>query len=133
VTLVATAGSLPWIAVALLVAGLLASGVMVTRNLSLREALPPSAHAAGYSVMYAATGIGYGTSATLAGAVQSAASPSVAVLAGVGLTLLLIALSALGELKARRRAKQQGTGAEADAAGEPETADLERRTSSSPP
>ena len=101
-TLVATAGWLPWIAGALLVAGLLASGVMVTRNLSLREALPPSAHAAGYSVMYAAVGVGYATSATLAGAVQSAASPSVAVLAGVGFTLLLIATSAFGELRTRR-------------------------------
>lgn len=126
ITLVATAGSLPWIGGALLVAGLLASGVMVSRNLSLREALPPSAHAAGYSVMYAATGVGYGASATLAGAMQSAAAPSVAVLAGVGLTLLLIATSALGELRPRRQAKQPGAGAKGDAADEPKTADLER-------
>jgi hypothetical protein len=103
VTLVATLPSLAWIAGALLLAGLLASGVMVTRNLSLRQTLPPSAHAAGYSVMYAATGVGYGASAALAGAVQSAASPSVAILAGVGLALLLTAASALGELAPQRR------------------------------
>ncbi|GAA5179780.1 hypothetical protein GCM10023322_10600 [Rugosimonospora acidiphila] len=104
VTLMATTGSLPRIAGALLVAGLLASGVQVTRALSLREALPSSAHAAAYSVMYAATGVGYASSAALVGAVQTAAAPSVAVLAGVGLTLLMVATSALAELGTRRRA-----------------------------
>ncbi|HET6859025.1 MAG TPA: MFS transporter [Streptomyces sp.] len=108
VALTATAGSLPWIAGALLVAGLLQPGVMLTRALSLREALPPGAHAAGYSLMYAATGVGYATSAALAGAVQSAATASVAVLAGVGLTLLLIAASASGELHALRRPRRPG-------------------------
>jgi len=106
VTLAATVPSLAWIAGALLLAGLLESGVQLTRNLSLREALPPSAHAAGYSVMYAATGVGYAASATLAGAVQSAASPSVAILAGAGLTLLLTVASALGELSPQRRGGQ---------------------------
>jgi hypothetical protein len=101
VTLAATLPSLAWIAGALLLAGFLQSGVQMTRNLSLREALPPSAHAAGYSVLYAATGVGYAASATLVGAVQSAASPSVAILAGVGLTLLLTAASAVGELPAK--------------------------------
>lgn len=103
VTLAATVPSLALIAGALVLAGLVDSGVQLTRNLSLREVLPPSAHAAGYSVMYAATGVGYAASATLAGAVQSAASPSAAILAGAGLTLLLTAASALGELSPRRR------------------------------
>lgn len=102
VTSAASLPSLAWIASALLLGGLLESGVQLTRNLSLRETLPPSAHAAGYSVMYAATGLGYAASATLAGAVQSAASPSVAILAGAGLTLLLTAASALGELSPQR-------------------------------
>lgn len=102
VALVATVPSLAWITVALLLAGLLESGVQTTRTLSLREALPPSAHAAGYSVMYAATGIGYAASAILAGSVQRAASPSAAILAGAGLTLLLTAASALGELSPQR-------------------------------
>jgi hypothetical protein len=102
VTLAAVAPSLAWIAAALLLAGLLASGVQVARNLSLRAALPPSAHAAGYSVMYAATGVGYAASATLAGVVQSAAAPSVAILAGAGLTLLLTAASALSEFSPQR-------------------------------
>lgn len=103
VTLTATLTSLAWIAGSLVLAGLLASGVMVTRNLSLRDTLPPSAHAAGYSVLYAAGGVGYAASAALAGAVQSAASPSAAILAGVGLTLLLTAASAVGEFAPQRR------------------------------
>jgi MFS family permease len=103
VTLTATVPSLAWIAAALALAGLLESGVQLTRNLSLREALPPSAHAAGYSVLYAATGVGYAASATLAGVVQNAASPSVAILAGAGLTLLLTAASAAGELSPQWR------------------------------
>ncbi|TWP50672.1 MFS transporter [Lentzea tibetensis] len=102
VTVVATAGSLPWITGAILVAGLTQSGVMITRSLSLRETLPPSAHAAGYSVMYAAVGVGYAGAAALAAAVQSKAPPSVAVLGGVGFTLLLVALSALGDRRAAR-------------------------------
>jgi MFS family permease len=121
VTLAATVPSLAWIAGALLLAGLLESGVQLTRNLSLREALPPSAHAAGYSVMYAATGVGYAASATLAGAVQSAASPSVAILAGAGLTLLLTVASALGELspQRRKRARADGTSGETPRVREP--------------
>ncbi|MDT3446208.1 hypothetical protein [Pseudofrankia sp. BMG5.37] len=126
VAVVAAAGSLPWIAGALLVAGQLAAGVQVTRALSLREALPPSAYAAAYSVMYAATGVGYAASATLVGAVQSVASPSVAVLAGVAFALLLIATSALGELKALRQAKDLSAVAKGDAVSEPEAADFER-------
>jgi len=103
VALAATAPALAWIAGALALAGLLESGVQLARNLSLRQALPPSAHAAGYSVMYAAAGTGYGASAALAGAVQRAASPSAAILAGAGLTLLLTAASAAGELVPQRR------------------------------
>jgi hypothetical protein len=103
VTLVATVPALVWIAAALVLAGPLEAAVLLTRNLSLRESLPPSTHAAGYSVLYAATGVGYAASATLAGVVQSAASPSAAILAGVGLTLLLTVASALGELAPGRR------------------------------
>ena len=103
VALVATAPSVAWMAVALVLAGLMQSGVQLARNLSLRQALPSRAHAAGYSVLYAATGVGYAGSAILAGAVQRAASPEDAILAGAGLTLLLTAVSALAELAPRRR------------------------------
>ena len=103
VTLVATVPSLPWIAGSLVMAGLFQSGVQLTRNLSLRAALPARAHAAGYSVLYAATGVGYAGSAILAGTVQRAASPEVAILAGAALTLLLTAVSALAEFAPRWR------------------------------
>ena len=55
------------------------------------------AHAAGYSVLYAATGVGYAGKRDPGRAVQRAASPEVAILAGAGLTLLLTAVSALAE------------------------------------
>jgi hypothetical protein len=103
VALVATAPSVAWMAIALVLAGLMQAGVQLARNLSLRQALPSRAHAAGYSVLYAATGVGYAGSAILAGAVQRAASPEAAILAGAGLTLLLTAVSALAELTPRRR------------------------------
>jgi hypothetical protein len=105
VALAATAPALAWIAGALALAGLLESGVQLARNLSLRATLPPSAHAAGYSVLYAAAGAGYAAGAAVAGAVQNAASPAAAMLAGAGLTLLLTTASAAGEL-ARWRCKR---------------------------
>jgi len=101
VTLAATVPSLAWIAGTLVVAGLLQSGVQLTRNLSLRACLPRSAHAAGYSMLYAAGGVGYAVSAIMAGAVQSAASASAAILAGAALTLLLTVISAVAELRVR--------------------------------
>ena len=79
----ATAG----IAVALVMGGTLQSGAMLTRNLSLREVLPPGALAAGYSVMYAASGVGYAATGSLAGALLKVAAPSTAILAGVCLTV----------------------------------------------
>ena len=70
---------------------------MVTRNLSLREMLPPGALAAGYSVMYAAVGVGHAATGSLAGALLRFVAPSTAILAGVGLPLTLTALGAWGE------------------------------------
>ncbi|GAB2992709.1 hypothetical protein GCM10023080_068270 [Streptomyces pseudoechinosporeus] len=102
VTLVALIPDTAWIAAALALAGVLQAGAMVTRNLSLGEALPPSALAAGYSVMYAAAGAGYAATGSLAGALLNFVAPSTAILAGVVLTLALTAIGALGE---RRLAK----------------------------
>ncbi|MES5821784.1 MFS transporter [Streptomyces sp. RG80] len=94
------------IAVALALAGTLQSGALITRNLSLREAVPPGAMAAGYSVMYAAAGAGYAATGSLAGGLLQVVSPSTAILAGVALGLLLTALGWWGE---RRR---DGSGAD---------------------
>ncbi|MFF8657969.1 MFS transporter [Streptomyces huasconensis] len=88
-----------WLLAVLGVAGVLQAGAMLTRNLSLREVLPPSALAAGYSVMYAAVGAGYAASGSLAGGLLSVVSPSTAILAGVGLGVLLTVVGVLGEVK----------------------------------
>ncbi|MFH8771867.1 MFS transporter [Streptomyces sp. NPDC017958] len=113
------------IAAALTVAGLLQSGAMLTRNLSLRETLPPGALAAGYSVMYAAVGAGYAATGSLAGALLQLAAPSTAVLAGVGLTLVLTGIGWWGEMRRERsRGRREAEMAdEAAAAGCPRPCD----------
>jgi hypothetical protein len=91
------------IAVALVMGGTLQSGAMLTRNLSLREVLPPSALAAGYSVMYAAAGVGYAATGSLAGALLKVAAPSTAILAGVCLTVAMTGVGWWGEVRRARR------------------------------
>ncbi|GHF90903.1 MFS transporter [Streptomyces thermodiastaticus] len=97
VCLITLLPGLAGIAVALLPAGFFQSGVMVTRNLSLRERLPEHAHAAAYSVMYAVQGVGYSLTASLSAVALNLASPSAAILGGVGITLLITAVSAAAE------------------------------------
>ncbi|WP_239590115.1 MFS transporter [Streptomyces aureoverticillatus] len=96
---VALLPTVAWIAAGLAVAGVLQAGAMLTRNLTLREVLPPSALAAGYSVMYAAIGAGYAASGSLAGGLLSVTTPSAAILAGVGLSLVLTLVGALAEVR----------------------------------
>ncbi|MET9829610.1 MFS transporter [Streptomyces sp. NPDC006385] len=98
------------IAVVLVLAGTLQSGALITRNLSLREALPPGALAAGYSVMYAAAGAGYAATGSLAGGLLQVVAPSTAIQAGVVVTLLLSALGWWGEVR------REGSGAGGDLA-----------------
>ncbi|HWH00541.1 MAG TPA: MFS transporter, partial [Pilimelia sp.] len=86
VALLAVVPGLPGVAAGLVAAGVFQSGVMITRNISLRALLPERAHATGYSVMYAVQGVGYSVTALLAAAVLEVASPSAAVLGGVGVT-----------------------------------------------
>ncbi|OXY95628.1 MFS transporter [Streptomyces diastatochromogenes] len=107
VVLVAVTPDLAGIGAGLAVAGLLQSGAMLTRNLSLREALPPGALAAGYSVMYSAVSAGYAATGSLAGALLRLTAPSTAILAGVGLTLALTGVGWWGEI---RRARRPGAG-----------------------
>lgn len=96
-TLAALAPNTAWTAVALVMGGALQAGAQVTRNLALREILPPAALAAGYSVMYAAVGAGYAATGSLAGALLHFVAPLTAIMAGVALTLALTALGAWGE------------------------------------
>ncbi|WP_419992472.1 MFS transporter [Streptomyces boninensis] len=108
--------ALPGIAAALTIAGLFQSGVLITRNLRLRETLPQSALAAGYSVMYAAAGAGYAAGAVLSGLLLTVASPGTAVLAGVGLTLTLLVASEIGERDVREEPKAAAPAAAPDTA-----------------
>lgn len=103
VTVAALAPDKAGIAAALALGGMLQSCALVTRNLSLREALPASALAAGYSVMYAAAGVGYAAAGSLAGALLQVTAPSTAVLAGVALTLVLTAVGWWGETRSGDR------------------------------
>ncbi|MFE2064872.1 MFS transporter [Streptomyces sp. NPDC059467] len=107
------------IACALVVGGMLQSAAMLTRNLALRAALPARAHAAGYSVMYAAAGAGYAATGSLAGALLRVVAPSTAVLAGVGVTLALSALGWWGEVRRAGRSARGAGGAVALAAARP--------------
>ncbi|MFD7934412.1 MFS transporter [Streptomyces sp. NPDC059755] len=116
VTLAALTPDPVGIAAALAVGGVLQSAAMLTRNLSLREALPPHALAAGYSVMYAAAGAGYAATGSLAGALLKAVPPSTAILAGVGVTLLLTAVGWWGEVRTAGRSPQGGVGSAATTA-----------------
>ncbi|MGH4029663.1 MFS transporter [Actinomycetota bacterium Odt1-20B] len=99
VALVSVLPSAVLMAAVLAVAGFFQAGAMLTRNLMLREILPPSALAAGYSVMYAAVGAGYAASGSLAGALLNAVAPSTAILAGVGLSLVLTVVGAVAEVR----------------------------------
>ncbi|MFF8375215.1 MFS transporter [Streptomyces sp. NPDC015661] len=113
---VALVAVLPWtaaIAVALVAAGLLQAPASLTRNLALRQVLPPGALAAGYSVMYAAVGAGYAASGTLAGGLLKVVSPSTAILWGVVLTVLLTAIGAAGERRLTRRSPAVAEGRDA--------------------
>lgn len=95
--LVVVLPGLPGVALGLLLAGLFQSGAMVSRSLTLRESLPAPTHAAAYSVMYAVGGIGYAASAGAAAAGLKFASPSVAIIGGVMITLVIVAVSWLAE------------------------------------
>ncbi|QIS14515.1 MFS transporter [Nocardia arthritidis] len=111
VLLIATAAAIALVAllpgvgigVALVVAGIFQSGVMVTRNLALREQLPPDLHAPAYSVMYAVQGVGYSLTATATAAVLSHGAPTSAILGGVVITLVLTAVSWLAERAQKQR------------------------------
>ncbi|MGX2995327.1 MFS transporter [Streptomyces sp. JNUCC 64] len=85
------------LATALVLGGVFQSGALLVRNLALREALPPSAVAAGYSVMYAVVGAGYAAAGSLAGVLLEVTTPSGAILGGAALVAVLIVAAAVGE------------------------------------
>ncbi|CAL9639635.1 hypothetical protein SUDANB120_06303 (plasmid) [Streptomyces sp. enrichment culture] len=113
VALVTVLPGLPGIAVALAAAGVLQSGVMVSRSLSLRDRLPEHAHAAGYSMMYAVQGAGYSLTASLSALVLRVADASTAILGGVVVAVVITAVSALAERRPTRVGRPLGAGQDA--------------------
>ncbi|ATY16859.1 hypothetical protein CU254_36700 [Amycolatopsis sp. AA4] len=99
VALIAVVPGLIAISVVLVVGGLCQAAVAVTRNLSLREALPAEVHTGGYSVMYAVQGVGYTLTATLTALALASFTPVTALIGAAALTLLLTVASALAELR----------------------------------
>ncbi|MGV9801730.1 MFS transporter [Mycobacterium sp. NPDC003449] len=101
--MVALTTSVILIAGTLVLAGLLAAGVYVARMMLLRQAIPSDAHAAAYSMMYAAGAGGYSSSAAFTSTIQHVAAPSVAILYGTALTVLLTIASTLGQRRGPAR------------------------------
>lgn len=109
VVAVALTKSVTLIAGALMLAGVLEAAVYVARMLQLRQAISPEAHAAAFSMMYAAGAVGYSSSAALTSFIQHAATPSVAILYGTALTALLTIISALGQRRSPANSRTQTT------------------------
>ncbi|MGW5049853.1 MFS transporter [Actinokineospora sp. NPDC004072] len=92
--------------VALAIGGLFQACVLITRNLSLRDRLPEAAHTAGYSIMYATTGVGYGITAATTATVMATTTPAAAILGGGVIVLILVLASALAERRQAAAAQE---------------------------
>ncbi|WP_406384222.1 MFS transporter [Streptomyces sp. NBC_01618] len=98
----------PWIfAAAFAVGGLLYSPLMVIRNLALQQRLPQHAWATGFSVLYAAAGVGYGAAGLMAAAMLDIAGSGTAFVVCTLTTIVIGALSLLGERTHPRHTPQQ--------------------------
>lgn len=102
--LMAVAPSLVLIGATLVAAGVCQAVVMITRNLSLRDDLPPSLHTGGFTFMYSVQGAGYAVSAVLASVVLDRAGAPAAIGAGLGIMVLLTIASLVAEALRRRSA-----------------------------
>ncbi|MGJ5748709.1 hypothetical protein FB563_6259 [Streptomyces puniciscabiei] len=84
-------------ALAFAIGGFLYSPLLVIRNLALQQRLPQHAWATGFSVLYAAAGVGYGAAGLTAAALLDTAGPAPAFIACTLITLGIGSLSLLGE------------------------------------
>ncbi|SDH92879.1 hypothetical protein SAMN05192558_103249 [Actinokineospora alba] len=91
----------------LLVAGGAMSCLVLARNLSLREVLPDYAHRAGFSLIYAASCLGYSVSGAFAGGALTVTTPEVAILAGIALVLVITVCTAVVERRGAPRRKSE--------------------------
>jgi hypothetical protein len=102
-TVVALVGDVIVLAAFLAVGGIFQSGVLITRNLALRERLPADLHAGGYSMMYAVQGVGYGIAASLSAVILQIGTPQDAAVVGIVAAAVLTLVSAVGEAAGRKR------------------------------
>lgn len=102
-TVVALVGNVIVLAIFLAIGGLFQSGVLITRNLALRERLPAPLHAGGYSMMYAVQGVGYGIAASLSAVIMQIGTPQDAAILGIAAAVALTVVSAVGEGAARSK------------------------------
>ncbi|WIB77726.1 hypothetical protein DEJ28_01135 [Curtobacterium sp. MCPF17_002] len=100
-----------FIGIALVLAGVCQSVVMITRNLSLRDELPPALHTSGFTFMYSVQGAGYAASAVLASAVLDGAGAPAAIGAGIAVMLVLTVVSVVADVS-RRSARTLATSAD---------------------
>lgn len=88
----------PWsFAIAFAIGGFLYSPLLVIRNLALQQRIPPRAWATGFSVLYAAAGLGYGAAGLTAAALLDLAGSGPAFVACTLITVAIGGLSLLGE------------------------------------
>ncbi|MFE9123747.1 MFS transporter [Streptomyces sp. NPDC007172] len=78
-------------------AGILYSPLLTIRNVALQEQLPETAWATGFSLLYAAAGLGYGVAGLLAAALLDTTTTATAFLICTAATLLLGAVALAAE------------------------------------
>ncbi|MFC9290879.1 MFS transporter [Streptomyces sp. NPDC057052] len=96
-TLCAVTGRLWGFFAAFLLGGLFYSPLMIIRNLALQHRLPENVWATGFSLLYAAGGLGYGAAALLTAALVDATTPAVTIVVCTALTTLIGLIAGLGE------------------------------------
>ncbi|USQ85640.1 MFS transporter [Streptomyces phaeoluteigriseus] len=96
-TLCAVTGRLWGFFAAFLLGGLFYSPLMIIRNLALQHRLPENVWATGFSLLYAAGGLGYGAAALLTAGLIEATTPAVAIVVCTAVTTLIGLIAGLGE------------------------------------
>jgi MFS family permease len=98
VVVVALSPDLLGITAGMVATGICAATLMVVRTLALRQALPKSLHPAAFSLNYAASCLGYIACAAIAATSLAAFdNPTAALLAGVGVVLLVAVAAEIRE------------------------------------
>ncbi|MFF3307337.1 MFS transporter [Streptomyces sp. NPDC002952] len=96
-TLCAVTGRLWGFFAAFLLGGLFYSPLMIIRNLALQHRLPENVWATGFSLLYAAGGLGYGAAALLTAGLVEATTPAVTIVVCTAVTTLIGLVAGLGE------------------------------------